>query len=171
MRGQADRVRGGTARAAVPLLALLLAAFALAAPAASAPSTVQLSPVERAFVRAVNRVRAAHKLVPVRLDARLEHAARAHTAEMLAQGFFAHGAVARRLESFGVAGPRIGETLGWHTPSGNAVPVVVRLWLRSPEHRAVLLRSGFVRIGVGTAVGRFEGYRNTLVVTADFAGR
>jgi uncharacterized protein YkwD len=130
-----------------------------------------MSPVERAFLLAVNRVRAAHRLVPVRFDARLEQAARSHTEEMLTQGFFAHGAVARRLESFGVAGPRIGETLGWHTPSGNAVSVVLRLWLRSPEHRAVLLRGGFVRIGVGTAVGHFEGYANTLVVTADFAGR
>jgi uncharacterized protein YkwD len=73
---------------------------------------VHASQAEQAFVRAINRVRAAHRLRPVRLDSRLERAARAHTAEMLAHGFFAHGAVARRLASFGVAGPRIGETLG-----------------------------------------------------------
>jgi uncharacterized protein YkwD len=158
------------ARRAVPLLALV-AALALAAPAAPAPAHVQVSPVERAFVGTINRVRAAHGLRPVRLDAHLERAARAHTAEMLAHGFFAHGAVARRLESFGVAGPRIGETLGWHAPSRDGVPVVVRLWLRSPEHRAVLLRPGFVRVGVATGSGRFEGYDDTLVVTADFEGR
>ena len=165
-RGNSLRVRSGAAITAALLLTLLLAA-----PAASAPAAVRVSPVEKAFVRAVNRVRAARRLAPVRLDPRLERAARAHTAEMLAQRFFAHGAVVRRLESFGVAGPRIGETLGWHTPSADAVRVVIRLWLRSPEHRAVLLRRGFVRVGVGTDVGEFEGYSNTLVVTADFAGR
>jgi len=167
VRGRADRVLKGAAITAAPLLA----ALALTTPAASAPTAVRVSPVEKAFVRAVNRVRAAHRLGPVRLDPRLEQAARAHTAEMLEQRFFAHGAVARRLESYGVAGPRIGETLGWHTPSGDAVRVVIRLWLHSPEHRAVLLRRGFVRIGVGTDVGQFEGYHDTLVVTADFAGR
>jgi uncharacterized protein YkwD len=47
---------------------------------------------------------------------------------------------------------------------------VLGMWLRSPEHRANLLRSGFHRIGLGMPVGPFAGFRYTRMVTADFAG-
>ena len=43
--------------------------------------------------------------------------------------------------------------------------------LASPAHRAVLLRPGFRRVGVGAYQGNFAGRHDALVVTADFAGR
>jgi uncharacterized protein YkwD len=48
---------------------------------------------------------------------------------------------------------------------------VVDHWLASPMHRAVLLRPGFRRVGLGIAFGTFIGHGDAAVVTADFAGR
>ena len=43
-------------------------------------------------------------------------------------------------------------------------------WIASAEHRAIVLRPGFRRVGVGSLQGTFDGTRGALVVTADFAG-
>jgi uncharacterized protein YkwD len=61
-----------------------------------------------------------------------------------------------------------GENLAWGPISASWV---VSQWLASPEHRAILLRPGFRRIGIGAYEGSFAGQSGKLVVTADFAGR
>jgi len=66
-------------------------------------------------------------------------------------------------------GPVYGEDLAWGT--GVTAQSVVNNWLASPRHRAVLLRPGFRRIGIGIAFGTFVGHGGAAVVTADFAGR
>jgi uncharacterized protein YkwD len=119
----------------------------------------------------MNGVRAAHGLAPLRLDSQLGRAARAHTADMIRRNYFAHGPMASRLARFGVRWPRIGENLAWGTGSAANAATFVRLWLASPSHRANLLRPGFRRVGLGLRTGRFGGFGNALVVTADFAGR
>ena len=120
---------------------------------------------------AMNRARTSRGLRPLRLDARLETAARAHSTKMLRYGYFAHGAFGRRLTSFGVRGGVVGENLAWGKGFCRRAGVIVSEWLRSPEHRANLLRPGFRRVGVGSVIGRFAGQSKVLVVTADFAGR
>jgi uncharacterized protein YkwD len=47
---------------------------------------------------------------------------------------------------------------------------VVDRWLASSSHRAVLLRAGFRRVGIGITFGSFAGHGGAAVVTADFAG-
>jgi uncharacterized protein YkwD len=138
-----------------------------------APSTAQAAPTaaELAVIVETNRVRAAHGLVPLRLDVRLERAARAHSRAILRRGSLSHGAFARRLASFGARAPAVGENLAWGVGTHATAQAVVAGWLASPSHRANLLRPGFRRIGVGRAVGRFGGYRGAAVVTADYAGR
>jgi uncharacterized protein YkwD len=126
---------------------------------------------ELAFVNVINRVRAAHGAPALRVDPRLERAARAHSRDMLRRGYFAHGSFAQRLAGFGARGPALGENLGWGVgPHANAEAIVGK-WLASPPHRANLLRRGFRRVGVGRVVGVFAGYAGAAVVTADFAGR
>src|SRR5437762_3575611 len=61
-----------------------------------------------------------------------------------------------------------GEDLAWGPASASWV---VGAWLASPEHRAILLRPGFRRVGIGAFQGTFSGRAGALVVTADFAGR
>ena len=126
---------------------------------------------EQSLVVEMNRVRAAHGLRPLRLDATLERAARAHSYDMVRRQYFAHGAIGPRLASFGVRGPRVGENIAWGVGARARARVIVNSWLASPSHRANLLRPGFRRIGIGRAVGTFAGHGGASVFTADFAGR
>ena len=88
---------------------------------------------------------------------------------MLRRQYFAHGSVASRALAQGARGPMFGEDLAWGT--GVTAQWVVDKWLASPSHRAVLLRPGFRRVGIGISFGSFAGRSNAAVVTADFAGR
>jgi uncharacterized protein YkwD len=145
-------------------------ALAAAATAGSAnDSGVTPTAEEQLFVQAVNAVRGRHSLPPVRLEAALTRAARAHSTDMIRRRYFAHGDFRGRLSRFGARG-WIGENLGWSIRDRAATKRVVSLWLASPEHRDVLLLPGFRRIGVGVAAGPFKGHSDTVVVTADFEG-
>ena len=87
----------------------------------------------------------------------------------MSRQYFAHGAVAGRAVARGAHGPVFGEDLAWAT--GLTAQWVVVNWLASPSHRAVLLRPGFRRVGIGISFGTFAGHGGAGVVTADFAGR
>lgn len=143
------------------------AVLVLALPAAAlAKSTSN----ETALLHEMNRVRGHYGLQALRLDPRLERAARSHSREMLASDVFAHGAFASRMARFAVQGTFAGENLAWGTGSRGTAQGVVAAWLASPEHRANLLRPGFSRVGIGELVGAFLGHPGAAVVTADFAG-
>ena len=137
-------------------------------PAASATTT--LSKNERSLLAAVNDVRAAHDLRPLRVDPTLVRAARAHSAALLRKNEFTHGPFAARIARHGARGSVFGENLAWGTGSYSNARSIVRSWLGSPGHRANLLRPGWSRIGIGTRIGRFLGNDGATVVTADFAG-
>jgi uncharacterized protein YkwD len=150
-----------------------LAAALLSVAAAPAPAfgAAGLTARESTFLRAVNAVRARHSAPPVALDASLVRAARAHSVDMVRTGVFRHGPFVRRLMQFGARGPIVGEDLGWTINDPAATGRIVAWWLRSPRHRAVLLRPGFRHVGIGVARGRFFGRPDCIVVTADFEGR
>lgn len=143
-------------------------AFAVTAPIASARS---LSPAEASLLRAVNATRAAHGLHALRIDNHLEGAARSHSQDMLARNYFAHGDFAARMASFHASGAYLGENIAWGSGPYATAQAVVNMWLASPPHRANLLRPGYTRVGLGEAVGTFQGNTGAAVVTADFAGR
>ena len=149
------------------ILVAFLAAFALLGPAAGAQART-LSGSETSLLRTMNSARSSHGLAPLRVDIRLVRAARGHSADMLRRQYFAHGSVAGRAIASGARGPLFGEDLAWAT--GLTAQWVVDQWLASPAHRAVLLRPGFHRVGIGIAFGTFIGHGGAGVVTADFAG-
>lgn len=150
------------------ILVAFVAAFALVGPAAGAQART-LTSSEASLLQIMNTARTSHGLAPLRLDGRLLRAARSHSTDMMRRQYFAHGSVAGRVLAHGARGPVFGENLAW----GTAVTAqsVVDQWLASPRHRAVLLRPGFRRIGVGISFGSFAGHGGAAVVTADFAGR
>jgi uncharacterized protein YkwD len=150
------------------ILVAVLARFAHRGPAAAAQART-LSYSEAALRQTMNAVRTSNHLAPLRLDVRLLHAARGHSADMMSRQYFAHGAVADRALAQGAHGPLFGEDLAWAT--GLTAQWVVNHWLASPSHRAVLLRPGFRRVGIGISSGTFGGHGGASVVTADFAGR
>ena len=148
------------------LITLLVVSFARAVPAARAEGP-RLDTGERAVIRGINRARRAHGLRRLHPGRRLARAADAHTRAMLRADIFAHGAFAQRLRRYVHSGS-IGETLAW--TSRCSARTVVRMWLESPSHRAVLLSGRFHRVGVGRRRGSL-GATRACVVTADFASR
>jgi uncharacterized protein YkwD len=150
------------------ILVAFLAIFALLGASESAQART-LSDSEASLLQTMNAVRTSHGLAPLRVDVRLLRAARGHSADMLHRQYFAHGSVAGRALAQGARGPVFGEDLAWGTSA--TAPWVVNQWLASPPHRAVLLRPGFRRVGIGVSFGTFVGHGGATVVTADFAGR
>jgi uncharacterized protein YkwD len=154
-------------------LAVVGAALVGSAPSASSPGTIRLpslTPREQNLLRAINEARAAHGAVPLRIEIRLQRAARAHSRAMVQSGDFAHGDWYGRLRRHGVRGSVLGETLAWGIGSKGTAAAIVSMWLTSPGHRTTMLRPGFRLVGIGVAVGPMAGFRNANVATADFSG-
>ena len=145
---------------------MVLCALALASPAQARPT-----PAEASLLQAMNQARAQHGVAPLRIDSRLEAAARAKSRSMLRTGTFVHGNFQRRLTSYRARGPYFGENLAWGVGSRGSAAGVVQMWLASPSHRTNLLRRSFQRVGLGVLVGTFHGYGGATVATANFAGR
>jgi uncharacterized protein YkwD len=149
------------------VLVAFVAVFALLGPAAGAQARTQTSS-GASLLQTMNGVRRSHGLAPLRVDVRLVRAARGHSADMMRRQYFAHGSVAGRALAAGARGPVFGEDLAWGT--GVTATWVVNQWLASPAHRAVMLRPGFRRVGIGVTFGTFAAHGGAAVVTADFAG-
>ena len=145
-----------------------LVAFGILAPAAGAQAR-GLTGSEASLLNTMNVARKSNGLPALRVDFHLVRAARGHSTDMMRRQYFAHGSVAGRALAAGARGPVFGEDLAWAT--GITAQWVVDHWLASPAHRAVLLRPGFRRVGIGYAFGTFAGHGGAGVVTADFAGR
>lgn len=160
---------------------LTLAASCLLAPLFATPvvgtadANPRLDRRERAIVRAINRQRAKRGLSGLTASRRLARAADFHSWEMLDADYFAHesrdgSSFATRIRRY--ANPReVGETLAMLSGCGRkAARRVVRMWMSSPGHRAILLSSSFRKVGLGRRTGDLRGSRACLV-TADFGTR
>ena len=153
----------------------LLAALTTSPLTATAGASPQVDARERAIVRAINRQRAKHGLARVRSSRRLARAADFHSWEMLDADYFAHesrdgGSFDRRIRRY-ARHRSLGETLAMLGGCGSgSARRVVRMWMNSSGHRAVLLSSSYRRIGIGKRAGSLGGNRACLV-TADFGSR
>ena len=126
--------------------------------------------LDRAIVGQINAVRARHGRAPVTFSARLRRLARHHTLDMLRHDSFSHDGdgttFAQRIHAR-VHYRKVGENLAL-MPRGTGARAVVRAWMHSPPHRAVLLDPAYHRVGVAGANGSM-GAGGAYVVTADFA--
>jgi uncharacterized protein YkwD len=153
----------------------LLAAFC-AVPGAASAGPARLDQRERAMIQNINHERARYGLAPVRAIKALNRAADHHSWEMLDANYFAHesrngGSFHARVRRY-VRPHALGETLamlGGGCGRGSARQVV-RMWMNSPGHRAILLSSRYRRVGVAKRVGSL-GSTHACVVTADFASK
>jgi uncharacterized protein YkwD len=162
------------ARTTFALGCLLAATFAV--PAVASASGARLDQKERAIIRGINHQRANHGLAPVRPSARLARAADYHSWEMLDANYFAHtsrdgGSFDQRVRRY-VDKQALGETLAYLGGScgRGSAHQIVRMWMNSPPHRAILLSSTYRRVGIGKRVGTL-GSRKTCMVTADFSSK
>lgn len=154
---------------------VIVASAALAAGAASVgPSSAaaganepRLDTRERSVIHRVNAVRAAHGLPRLAFGGKLSRAADRHSRRLLRSRVLTHQApgeapLASRLARAARVHP-IGEVV-YFTARGARSADIVRAWMDSPGHRAVLLSRDFGRAGVGIRTGR-----GGLYVTVDVA--
>lgn len=156
-----------------------------ATPALSAPSRhgVALSSLEQGVLTDINAFRAAHHLAPLRLSAPLTAAARSHSLQMEADGYFAHNsfdgtAFWKRIQGFYPSSRSrywsVGENLLWSSPDVDPQKALA-MWEASPEHLRNMLDPNWREIGVSAvhapqAPGVYDGLAVT-IVTTDFGVR
>ncbi len=170
----AGRTRGLVA--SLVLAVALLSSLSLSpSPAEARSGRAKLDRTERRVVKLINVYRARHGRPRVRASRPLSRVADRHTREMVQHGFFAHssrngtGATVRVRRSSGARA--VGENIAFIS-SGGQRPAqrVVKMWINSPGHRAVLLHPSFRRIGVARRSGSVNGSTGS-AYTADFASR
>lgn len=170
------------------LVTLVIAVFGLwvvASPAGASsqrPAT-SLSTLEQGVLSDINALRKQHGLAPLRLSASLSAAARQHSSEMAARGYFSHSSANgssfdKRIARFYPVGGShywsVGENLLWSSPSVSAAGAM-KMWIASPEHLRNMLTVRWREIGVSAvrvvnAPGVFGG-RSVTIITTDFGDR
>jgi uncharacterized protein YkwD len=172
------------------LAALVAAAAALVCAAGADASTTKparartaLSGLETGVLAQINDVRAEHHLARLHFSPILSAAARQHSQEMAADGYFSHDSADhsvfwKRIERFygpgGFGYWSVGENLLWSSPDIDPVGAL-KLWMNSPEHRANLLNGRWREIGISAvhaaaAPGTYDGLDVT-IITTDFGVR
>ena len=167
---------------AVSLLVVLIAVPAAFAQHRTVRQT-RLQTLDLGVLVQLNAIRTSHGLAPLKLNPVLTTAARGHSSEMLADGYFAHDSVDgspfwKRLTTYSNSAPHgswsVGENLLWSSPEVDA-PKALQLWMASPEHRDNILAArwreiGIAAIHVDSAPGTYGG-RAVTVITTDFGVR
>ena len=140
------------------VLALLLAAAAMA-PTAEASTT-------RSYAAKVNQVRASHGLQKLTVSRSLQRSSSTYSRWMLRRDYFGHRSAIQASRRFS----RRGEVLARTGARAPTAAEIVRAWLKSPTHRAVLLNPRYRFIGIGQARGSLGADAATLV-TGHFGAR
>ena len=145
--------------------------------------SVRSSAQTPSLLAAMNVLRRRHGVAPLHASSELAAAARAHSAEMARDGYFAHESrdgtsLSARIVGFYPLGVystwSVGENLAWASPD-LGVARTIGMWLHSPTHRENLFapqwrEAGIAAVHVESAPRMFGGEPVT-VVTADFGVR
>jgi uncharacterized protein YkwD len=165
-------------RLAVPALAACSLSAAAAAPASASPCASGAA-ARSTTLCLINAQRAAHGVRALRLDPRLSRAARRHSRDMVAHGYFAHDSrngtgFSARIASTGWMTGRsrwnVGENLAWGTGSLATPRSIVAAWMRSAGHRHNILQPRFRLIGIGIGAGAPGIGGSGATYTTDFGG-
>jgi uncharacterized protein YkwD len=126
------------------------------------PDAGNIPAVRAAVLCLHNRERSERGLAPLKEHARLREAAEGHSADMVAAQYFSHDApdgddmvdrILRTGYARGAAGWSLGENIAYGTASLATAAQIHRAWMRSPGHRANILRRQFRELGIGIALG------------------
>jgi uncharacterized protein YkwD len=170
------------------IVALAIAVVGLWVAASPAGATgnrshATLSALEQDVLTDINALRKQHGLAPLRVSTRLSTAARQHSLEMAARGYFSHNSANgssfdRRISRYYPIGRTrywsVGENLLWSSPDVDAGGAL-DMWWNSPEHRKNMLTARWREIGLSavhvTAAPGTYGGREVTIVTTDFGVR
>jgi uncharacterized protein YkwD len=162
-----------TGRRVLALVAVVGTLGVAAGPAqAATPQWVNL-------FRAINDVRRTHGLHPIAASKGLRSAAKNHSRDMMSRDYFAHtsptgSTLTHRVVTSGFITYGqwwAGETLAWGSGSYGTPRAVVKSWMHSPEHRAILLSPRYHLVGIGRVYGTFLGHSGASVWTVDWGHR
>ncbi|OGD83369.1 hypothetical protein A3J17_03165 [Candidatus Curtissbacteria bacterium RIFCSPLOWO2_02_FULL_40_11] len=118
---------------------------------------IELTEIEYDLFEGLNNIRAAHGLYQLSIDRILVNIARERSNDMAVNDYFAHtspdGVTAFELMNlasypYGWAGEILARN---DYPQDSTIPIAIRDWMASPDHRDVILGSHYLRIGVGWA--------------------
>ncbi len=147
------------ARSGIVMLALALVLLLFACTPAIASAKVTLNSYEKQVLKHVNAQRTKRGMAKLTVKRTLTKAARSHSADMGARQYFQHNTLgkatwSRRLIKFGYTRTgysrwKVGENIRWGAGLYASPYAVVRAWMRSPRHRAVILTRSFRDIGIG----------------------
>ena len=162
-----------TGRRVIALVAATGVLLGIAGPAQAA------APQWMGLFRAINKARATHGLRPMAPSQRLRIAALQHSHDMLWRGYFAHTSPTGSTLTYRVMHSGFvtygqwwaGETLAWGSGSYGTPDHVVKAWMHSPEHRAILLSPNYHLVGIGRSYGTFLGHTGAAVWTVDWGHR
>ncbi|MDX6617705.1 MAG: hypothetical protein QOK36_91 [Gaiellales bacterium] len=156
------------------ILSLLVSLSLIVAPAVSQAATKSSKRAgdEQQVLVLLNQIRQQHGLSSLTASSALRSAARAHSADMLERGYFDHNSpteawdarIARYLKS-----PLTGEDIAWGQGAYGTPEGIVSQWMHSPTHRAIILTAALHRVGLGLAVGTYDGSPGAVMATADFS--
>jgi uncharacterized protein YkwD len=164
------------------LAVIALPALATAAPAgacageAKSPAKLNEQLARQAVLCLINERRANAGMGGLTENANLDSSAQGHAVSMAKRNHYTHGNAAKRIRQTGyLAGATvwsIGENLGWGPGRLGSPKRTVASWMKSPEHRIVLL-GGFRDIGIGVTKGApFPHFgHNTATYTVDLGTR
>lgn len=131
---------------------------------------------ERQVLCLVNAERTKRGLPKLSLSGDLRQAARGHSSHMVGSRFFDHtcphgSTPSTRARRAGYGSQTIGENLAWGSGSWASARYTVKSWMRSPGHRANILRRSYRRVGVGVKRGAPRGgVSGASTYTAVFGG-
>ena len=126
------------------------------------PTAESMGAVSGATLCLLNLERTSRGLVALAPNAKLNQAADAQAADMVARKYFAHESPegtspADRIRSTGYipadASWTVGENLAWGTGALATPAAIVRAWMNSPGHRDNLLKPDYREIGLAIRLG------------------
>jgi uncharacterized protein YkwD len=127
---------------------------------------------ENRVLALLNDIRHEHGLSTLQASRALRSAARAHSADMISRDYFEHDspneAFDKRIRRY-LKSPLVGENIAWGTGSYGTPEGIVRLWMHSPTHRHIILMPSLHKVGLGVAMGTFQGSPGAVMATADFS--
>jgi uncharacterized protein YkwD len=138
-----------------PAFAIAVAVLVLAL----LPVAATASPESR-MLDGINQARGANGLPALRHSGNLTASASHYSRYMLARNYFGH---LSRISASWSRWSWLGENLAMYPGWGTRVGSIVRAWLHSPPHRAVMLSTRYRFAGVGYAHGRMGGRRTTTI--------
>jgi len=145
----------------------------------SIPRVATMPPARTATICLMNYERALRRQVPLRPSGGLTIAGNRHAGDMVSRRYFSHVApgnvsfTTRILRTRYVA-PRgawsLGENIAWGGGELATPAATVAAWMRSPGHRANVLKSTYREVGVGMTIGTPTGAVGA-TYTAEFGRR